>query len=75
MVPTCNNRLLLPTSLVQSWSGVWGWHGISMYTSYNIQVAKTKDAEDADGQGDCTLHEHMGMGAAVCTQVQHRGAP
>lgn len=29
-----------------------------MYISYYIQVAKTKDAEDADGQGDCTVHEH-----------------
>lgn len=40
-----------------------------MYISYNIQVAKTKDAEDADGQGDYTLHEHTG--AAACIQVQH----
>lgn len=33
-----------------------------MYISYYIQVAKTKDAEDADGQGDCTLREHRGNG-------------
>lgn len=46
-----------------------------MYISYYIQMAKIKDAEDTDGQGDCTLHEHMGMGATVCIQVQHRGAP